>query len=722
MRITRIVTTDYTLPSVVAQPSNIGAAMTQASSSLLFSIDRCIEIIRTEQQPYRWALDHIHDIANIYPNRSALLLIRQALIDRGVLRKDAQDIVQAISEQMREQRKQERAAQEYADKTYKEHARQMLGTNAGKQRQSDEMLDHEEAAQAVGQQWAGQWAHAVPDRLYLWVGTHWQKCDELHPKAFDAAVNETLLKLGIPRKRPTTWAVRDFARRHITQLRDPRSELINFQNGTYNLTTDTLQPHDRADMLTYCLPYDYERSEYPTIYKALTEIVPDHVAIRAYMAHIGLSLRRDRKFHKALLLIGPKRSGKSTLLNLTMVSTGGRKDEFASGLIFSSEIEGLRAREAWHDQIMVGIDEMPDTALRDEGIFKIMIAHGGISRRAMGQLESKSNTWTPKIIMSTNDAPRYTDRSGALTARLIAIHCPNRRQDNELDLDLFDRMQPEIGAFIAACLDAAQDTLDIGQYPQSQGMRALLNRIERDGDALKSWFDDRCILDSSAQTTTGELYGNFKSYCETHGNKPLAMNRFTGALEDAYPGQIVRKKWYERGGQVRGLSGVRLRRFDDPDPDDMDKTARQHETAVSRALPSQGIEHQNATNDTHKTDKTLDPAVAVIQRDHALTVLDHTFSRMGENRDIAVLPVSSERNSAAQSTRAAQDSTAISALPAVSVIPVLPALKQEKAKLIKRLRDLFLAKNDPLYEVLERMNLSQLYELEHEKQAELGYV
>jgi hypothetical protein len=55
--------------------------------------------------------------------------------------------------------------------------------------------------------------------------------------------------------------------------------LVNFDNGTLEVTTGRLRDYDKDDNLTYCLPYSYNPyGTHPTIDHFLTEVLPDEYA------------------------------------------------------------------------------------------------------------------------------------------------------------------------------------------------------------------------------------------------------------------------------------------------------------------------------------------------------------------------------------------------------------------------------------------------------------
>jgi phage/plasmid-associated DNA primase len=286
------------------------------------------------------------------------------------------------------------------------------------------------------------------------------------------------------------------------------------------------------------------------------------------MAHIGLALVSDLTFHKALVLLGPPRSGKTTLLKLAQLVLGGTPGQFPTAILFSPESRGANSRAAWIDQSprLLCLDEFPEEALRDEGeeLFKSMTAHGGVSMWLKYRDERAENIWTPKLLFATNNRMRYRDPSGALTRRLLIVECPRSLPDHRLDSGLLDKFTPELGAFAAACIQSAFEVQQKRTYPESLAMRDLLMDIERNGDAVKLWLSENCVFEPQSFVPSQTLYQNFRGWCEENGlhafSRPKMRDMICGAHEDVH---CARQRAIDPSDGTRkvlwGIVGIRLR-------------------------------------------------------------------------------------------------------------------------------------------------------------------
>ncbi len=412
-----------------------------------------------------------------------------------------------------------------------------------------------EWADRFGKDWGYEPASGIWRR---WTGTHWQQEARCNPM-FDAQVIDAIRTVGL--RFSSTNQVNSVIRAAATlctRLFPVDTSLVNFNNRTLDTMTMTTTEHNPDDGLTYCLPYWYTSGQHPTIDNFLEVTLPNPVAIDVYKTHIGLALIRDTQLHYACVLLGPPRSGKTTLLRLANAMCGLSDSSFAGPSLFSRETEGKRSRAKWNDRLVACVDELPVEALKDEEIFKIMVSHGGVEMRLIGKDEQTENQWRPKLLLATNETPRFRDLSGAMRERIIILEVPHRRGESDRDIHLLQRLLSERSMFAASCIVSAKEALRTGYYPQSESMRQALDTIVKQANPLQTFVAEYCILGADERVDNHRLYATYITFCRANGLKPLADNQLTTALVDMHIG--VRPSQFRHGGKgVRGVYGLRLR-------------------------------------------------------------------------------------------------------------------------------------------------------------------
>ena len=508
------------------------------------------------------------------------------------------------------------------------------------QKPKPDLLD---ASHLWAKMYGAEWAYD-PDLVLWrhWTGTYWEE-ESRTSTTLDTQAALVLRRIGMPVSSAGRLdGVIRLAASVCTRTFTPRPGLINFRNGTLDTATMTLRSHDRVDNLTSFLNYDWSPGTMPAIDQFLADTIPDSEARYTYQAHVGLALLGDTKFHKALLAIGPPRSGKSTLIGLANLTCGYNPANSAGPELFDRETEGLRSRARWNGRRMVTLEELPVEALRNEEIIKAMVAHGGVAQRRLHREELIDNQWLPKLMMATNHAPRYTDHSGALTQRLIVVRCPNARDEKDRDLNLLDKLIPELGAFAAACLMQAFTARGAGRYPESAEMRQELAEIEHSGDAMKSFVLDECILEADAWIDSANLYAEYRTYCTDNGQTPMSKNRFTQSLCERFRSLEPKGKNVGKpaGGTAltpvwtRGIKGIRMRVPTDPHPEEDQPTANLQQPTANLQQKDEtcrpDLGHQDAVSQQQPTAPTAENRISSIEEDtSSIEKNNNTHSAVG---------------------------------------------------------------------------------------------
>jgi phage/plasmid-associated DNA primase len=417
----------------------------------------------------------------------------------------------------------------------------------------------------------GKWFH--------WNDRYWEEVDCNHPWVNDV-IPKTIRLVGLPVKDThQVKAVLKFAEPMCRGTVRSTPGYVNFADGVLNADTMVQTPHgpalvqtphDPAFGFTYCLDYAPKCGTIPNILDFLKKAIPDEAGIFAFMTQVGLAMRGDCMFHVALVLVGPKCSGKGTCGHLANACCGQPYQSFAGASLFEHGPQGMWSRDTWCSSRIVCVDELPAEAIKGGEIFKSMVAHEGVSRRKMHQQETKDNCWAPKLLMMTNEYPRYTDHSGAITERLLFVQLPHQHtlftddDEEKVDLKLWEKLEPEVPMFASICLAAAAAALQTNRFPHSEEMLALRRTIETDGDPLRLWAADHLVLEPGKAVAVEEMHESYCDWCRSSRHLAMARGRFSQALGILYHGKVQHVKH----NNVRKLKGLRLAKEADWRPEE----------------------------------------------------------------------------------------------------------------------------------------------------------
>ena len=120
----------------------------------------------------------------------------------------------------------------------------------------------------------------------------------------------------------------DYVKWHVTvsvDHLDIHPELINFKNGTYDATAGELRPHNRADLITKLIPFNYNpQAEAPRFRRFITEIFPDNEPLQTYVKqYAGYSFTGYQDEKSFPYLYGPRgNNGKTRLVEIILLAAG----------------------------------------------------------------------------------------------------------------------------------------------------------------------------------------------------------------------------------------------------------------------------------------------------------------------------------------------------------------------------------------------------------------
>jgi putative DNA primase/helicase len=106
---------------------------------------------------------------------------------------------------------------------------------------------------------------------------------------------------------------------------DRHGHLLNFENGTLDLTSGELRPHDRADFLTKLVPSPYASDADCPLFDAFLDTIfgGDRDMIGYVLRALGYTLVGGNPEQAFFILHGSGANGKSVLMNAVLDALGG---------------------------------------------------------------------------------------------------------------------------------------------------------------------------------------------------------------------------------------------------------------------------------------------------------------------------------------------------------------------------------------------------------------
>lgn len=303
------------------------------------------------------------------------------------------------------------------------------------------------------------------------------------------------------------------------------SDLINLENGMVSPYDGLMIEHHASYYSTNRLPYMYDENAKCNLWlKTLNEILEnDGERIEVLQEYIGYCLTRETKHHKALLLLGESRSGKSTIAQVIRNVIGVNNcSSVPLKYISNAQYTAMLINK------LVNIDtDVSARAAEFEAEFKTITSGEPV---AVNQKYVAAFDFTPycKIVMAANIFPKITDHSSAFYKRLLLIPCDRVFSSEEQNRDLPKQLLTELPGILNWAIEGLKRLTARGRFAEYAFMKDAVDELENENNPVNIFFDDYITVDmnDSVYIEKSDLYEKYKQWCDKNEQFNLSNTRF----------------------------------------------------------------------------------------------------------------------------------------------------------------------------------------------------
>lgn len=302
--------------------------------------------------------------------------------------------------------------------------------------------------------------------------------------------------------------------------------VLNLQNGLLNVETGEFKPHSSDYLSRVQLPVTYDpNGKSEAIDEFFREILDpgDIPTVQEFTG--GLLWRHFIK--KALMLIGEGDNAKSTLINLIKAFLG--PENIAARSL--QDFENNRfAKADLYGKLANLYADLPDTALKSTGIFKILTGGDPVTaEHKFGQ----PFTFVPyaKEIYSCNVIPEAPDDTPAFFGRWIIIKFPNAFPEGDPRRNpriLEELTTPEnLSGFLNWALAGLKRLRENSfRFTAGKTTDAIRREYIRRSNPVAAFIEECCKLGSTLEVRKDALYRAYDSFCQENKFVPLQLPSF----------------------------------------------------------------------------------------------------------------------------------------------------------------------------------------------------
>lgn len=323
-------------------------------------------------------------------------------------------------------------------------------------------------------------------------------------------------------------------------------EYLPFTNGILHLPDRKFSPPSPNFFSLSALPVCYDpEAPAPAAWLDFLEETMDFENGAALQEWFGLLLTSRTEFQKAVLLVGPKRSGKGTIARILTALLGSRNvtHPTLAGLAGPFGISCLIGKTAAilsdvRLSVRIDAENLAELVLRVTGE-----DHLTISRKFQSDWSGRLST---RFMLMSNEVPHLLDASGALASRFVVLETKQSFLGRE-NLDLTDNLLSEVSGILNWALEGLARLIDRRAFLQPASGQEVAQQLELLGSPIKAFVADRCDLTPGAQVTVQNLYQAWQDWCERQKWAPGTCQTFGRNLAAAEPS--LRSKQVRNGDQ-----------------------------------------------------------------------------------------------------------------------------------------------------------------------------
>lgn len=337
---------------------------------------------------------------------------------------------------------------------------------------------------------------------------------------------------------------------------DTREELLSVRNGTVDLRTGALRPHDKRDMITRYVDLDYRSdAECPRWESFLEELFPDNPELPGYLRRlIGYGITGSTAEQCFAVLWGQGANGKSVFMDtLTHVFAAVSKttpfatfEERPNGGI-PNDLAALRGAR------LVRASEGEQGKPMAESVLKRATGSDKMSARFLRQ-EFFEFTPTFLLLMDTNHKPKFKGQDEGIWRRVKMVPFARYFAPHERDHALGRKLRAEAPGILAWAVRGAREWYAHG-LEDPEIIRDATQEYRETSDALMGFFPG--VLERGEDTDKilgSDAFNRYLEWCEAENlpqRERWTRRGFYAAMEER---KILRKR------TMHGIAlfGVRL--------------------------------------------------------------------------------------------------------------------------------------------------------------------
>ena len=366
-------------------------------------------------------------------------------------------------------------------------------------------------------------------KLYIYRDGIYESGDEY----IEAAMIEHIPNLS-QAKRKEVLAYLNLLVKRESSIAD--ANLIAFNNGVLDIVTDEFSDFSPEFIITNKIPHNYRPDAKSDLLDGVMKKLAcgDENVYKLLYQSIGYCFYRRNELRKSFFLLGEKRNGKSTFLDMVSTLLG----EGNTANLDLCEI-GDRFRTAELNGKLANIgDDINDEWVSNTAIFKKVVSGDTVTVERKGKDPFKLRSFA-KFFFSANSLPRLGrgKDSRAVLDRLVIIPFDAKFSKSDPDYDPFIkyklRGEEVMEAIIAKAIPALKEVLADQEFETCDRVTANLEEFEKSNNPILEFFDELDSVDYLNEPIK-TVYQKYHTFCLGNNLQAISAIEFQKQMKKQF--------------------------------------------------------------------------------------------------------------------------------------------------------------------------------------------
>ena len=394
-------------------------------------------------------------------------------------------------------------------------------------------------------------AKADDSFCYIYNGKYYEQAT--HTKLDNICVEHTKHKVLPSQLKQFRQYVYAICYKRSDELKPPQSK-INMNNGVLNIKTGKLEAHSSDYFFQYCLEHNFDpNATCPNFQDFLNYVfgTKSMLPLLTFEIFGYCLLGGDPKMHRAFLLFGEGRNGKSTWLDVLRELLG-----YQNTSAISMKLLGKPFSMVQLDGKLANIVEESPAEIDPED-FKNIVGGGMVtaSQKFKNEYQLKINS---RLFFATNKMPRFNDATTGIQDRLVIIPFKKYIKANERDTNIKEKLMKEIPGIINMSLYGLNDLIERGfKFKELSEIKETLEEYLNDSDSVHMWSNEYLHYTSSEEkfVITEVIFKNYFDHCKEFNIRPVGIREFQHRISKVFT-RILASKGIEFDRQTHGRKQI----------------------------------------------------------------------------------------------------------------------------------------------------------------------